>query len=63
MSPLDREHPIVDVRSSRVGTAGILSQDVHSGPPGLRSLRLRHPWLRLLHSSLENAGSPSRLSR
>ncbi len=36
-----REHPIFDTCSSKVGATGVLSLDVHSGPPGLRSLRVR----------------------
>jgi hypothetical protein len=36
-----REHPIVDARPGRVGAAGVLSLDVHVGPPGFRSLRVR----------------------
>ena len=36
-----REHSRVAVRPERVGAAGVLSLDVHAGPPGLRSLRVR----------------------
>ncbi len=36
-----REHSRVAVRPGRVGAAGVLSLDVHAGPPGLRSLRVR----------------------
>ncbi len=57
-----RAHKNVDTRTRRTGAARVLSPDVHVGPLGLRSLRVRYAFAihgsACFHSPLEHTGSP-----